>query len=162
MPSYSILRLGDFLVNHGAITAEQRDLILEEQRVAGRPFGQLAERMFGVSAETVERAWAEQYAAMAAPIDPRREEIDEHALTFLTRRQAWQFRMMPLRFENDELLVCTTKEHLVRALKFAGWKLGHPAFFALSDPRQLADALQRHFPMDGMGLNFVLSDATAA
>ena len=42
------IRFGDLLVESGVLRPEQRDEILEEQRLVHRPFGELAERMFGI------------------------------------------------------------------------------------------------------------------
>ncbi|MEX2217348.1 MAG: hypothetical protein WD749_01195 [Phycisphaerales bacterium] len=149
------MRLGDLLVRRGVLTEAQRDAVLEHQRMTGRPFGELAERLFGVGQSAVEEAWAEQYALIARRVDPRSERLDPAALTLLDRRQAWQFRMLPLRFEADELLICTTQDHLPRALKFAGWKIQAPCFFVLADPRSLGEALLRHYPMEGMSPDVV-------
>ncbi len=144
------LRLGDVLVQQGVLSGAQRDQILAEQALGGRPFGVLAERMFGVSPGAVERAWAEQYASLAGEIDPRVERTETYALSLINRRQAWQFAVMPVRFEGEELLICTTKEHLPRALKFAGWRLGHRCHFVVCQPGPLAEALARHYPLAGM------------
>ena len=144
------MRLGDLLVKRGVISESQRDSVVEHQRLTGRPFGELAERLFGVSQASVEEAWAEQYAMIARRVDPRTERVDPEVLGLMDRRQAWQFRVLPLRFEADELLVCTTQEHLPRALKFAGWRIRAACFFVLADPMALGAALMRHYPMDGM------------
>lgn len=154
-----LIRLGDLLVRHGDLTPAQRDQILTAQRDLGRPFGVLAEKMFGVKPEAVERAWAAQYASIAPNIDPRVERVDPDALALVERRQAWQFHVLPMRFvspeENslaatDELMVCTTQDSLVRALRFMGWRLGHFCRFVLADPVELGEALMRHYPMAGM------------
>jgi hypothetical protein len=144
------MRLGDLLVRRGLLSEGQRESVLEHQRLTGRPFGELAERLFGLHQSAVEEAWAEQYAGIARRVDPRREEVDAEVLGLVDRRQAWQFRVLPLRLELDELLVCTTREHLPRALKFAGWRIQAACFFVLSDALALGEALMRHYPMDGM------------
>jgi hypothetical protein len=144
------IRLGDLLVRNGVLTDEQRQSVLEKQRRTGRPFGEIAEHLFGVSQKAVERAWAEQYAMITEPVDPRRERTDEIALALIDRRQAWQFCMLPLRFDGDELVVCTTQEHLVRAMRFAGWRIKAPCYFVLSDPQTLGKAMMKHYPMEGM------------
>jgi hypothetical protein len=144
------LRLGDLLVNRGAMTGQQRDAVLEYQRLTGRPFGELAERLFGVGQAAVEQAWAEQYGSIARRIDPRSETFDPSALELIDRRQAWQFRILPVRFDAAELMVCSTQEHLVRALKFAGWKIQASCYFVLTDPLSLGEALMKHYPMAGM------------
>ena len=144
------LRLGDLLVRQGVLTEEQRDAVLAEQRLVGRPFGALAERMFGVNPADVERAWAAQYAQMAEHVDPRSSEIDPYALRLVERRQAWQFRVLPLRFSGEDLVICTTETHLPRAMRFTGWRIGHPVRFVLAPPLQLGEALVAHYPIAGM------------
>ena len=145
------LRLGDLLVRNGALTEAQRDSVLDYQRLTGRPFGELAERLFGVGQQAVEQAWAEQYAMISRRVDPRSEPVEAEALSLIDRRQAWQFRLMPLRFDAGEVMVCTTQDHLVRALKFAGWRIGASCYFVLTDPTALGEALMKHYPMAGMG-----------
>ncbi len=144
------VRLGDLLVQFGVLTADQRDLVLEEQRLVGLPFGVLAENMFGVSRSDIERAWGEQHAMLARQIDPLAVQVDAHVLNFIERRQAWQFRALPLRFDGDDLIVCSTRDHLVRALKFTGWRIGHPCVFVLADAHALGEALVKYYPIDGM------------
>lgn len=148
------IRLGDILVEHGALTMTQRDQVLAAQRLRGGAFGALAEEMYGLSPAAVERAWAEQYAGYAPTLDPRDYAVNPRAVGAIERRQAWQFRVMPMDFVDGEsesgLLCCTTKEHLVRALRFTGWKLGHSVQFVLGDPRHLGEAMMRWFPMAGM------------
>lgn len=144
------VQLGELLVRHGAMTAEQRDEVLVAQRTRGGPFGALAEEMFGVSASEVEEAWAEQYSSFAPHIDPRELTINHRVLEVINRRQAWQFCLLPIELRGEDLVACTTQEHLVRALKFAGWRLGHACQFVISDPHPLGEAMFRHYPMAGM------------
>lgn len=144
------LRLGDLLVAKGVLTAQQRDSVLEYQRLTGRPFGELAERLYGVDQGVIELAWAEQYAAIAPQVDPRTERVDDEALALIDRRQAWQFRVLPLRFDDKEVMIATTQEHLARALRFAGWRIQASCYFVLAEPLALGEALMKHFPMAGM------------
>jgi hypothetical protein len=149
------LHLGDLLVKHNVLTSQQRDLVLDAQKTRGGPFGVIAEEMFGVSPNAVERAWAEQYASFAPTIDPRTYPVQSRALEVVNRRQAWQFKLLPLelradRYGNPMMLACTTQEHLVRALRFTGWKVGHQCQFVLAQPLALGEAMCDHYPMAGM------------
>lgn len=153
------LKLGDLLVQQGVMTAEQRDEVLKAQQLRRRPFGVLAEDMFGVSPAAVERAWAEQFSSLAESIDPRTFETDASALAAIDRRQAWQFKVLPLRLDTHSMLLCTTQEHLVRAMRFAGWKLGHSCQFVLAEARALGEAMTRHYPMAGMTPEMIASPA---
>jgi len=144
------IRLGDILIERGLITSSERDEILRQQSITPRPFGELAERMFGVSPAEVEEAWADQYSSYAEHVDPEAMEVDSRLLSLLERRQAWQFGILPILFDGNELVMCTSRRHLIRALKFVGWRLSEPAHFVLADPASLGRALMRHYPLDGM------------
>lgn len=144
------IRLGDLLVSKGILTEPQRIEILEEQRTTSRPFGELAERLFGIHETVIEQAWAEQYAMLAQPVDPRSVTIDPAALALVKRRQAWQFGVLPLRFDDEEVVICTTAENLPRALRFVGWRIRPACYFEIAGPEALGQALERHYPMAGM------------
>ncbi len=144
------LRLGELMVRRGLLSEHQVEKILEAQGRAARPFGELAEEMFDLHPADVERVWAEQYALQTPRIDPRTERIQKPALDLLSRRQAWQFKILPLRVEHGELCVCTTAENLPRALRFVYRRLEAPAYFVTADEDALQEALQKHYPMTGM------------
>ncbi len=159
------IRLGDLLVRHNCLTSEQRDEILRVQRSSARPFGVLAEELFGVSPADVETAWAAQYAAIAPRFDPRSHTIDPGVLGVIERRQAWQFRLIPIRREGDETVFVTSTEDLARALRFTGWRVPGPCTFCICDRGTLAIGLSIHYPIDGMDHTFlerVLDDLEAA
>lgn len=145
------MRLGDLLVKRGALTPEQRDAVLEAQNGSGRPFGAIAEGMFGVHPRIVEEAWGEQYAEFAEEADPRTADIADGVLDLIDRRQAWQFAVIPLSVSNDgELLVCTSPRHLARAMRFTGWRLDRPSKFAICTNDALVLGLGKHYPMDSI------------
>lgn len=150
------LHLGDLLVKHGALTAQQRDAVLDAQRSRGGPFGAIAEQMFGVNPALVEMAWAEQYAALAPHVDPRSIPVSARILDIISRRQAWQFRILPLEMTGTDLLACTTQDALPRALKFAGWRLGHGVRFVIAEAQALGQAMEKHYPMAGMSASMLL------
>jgi hypothetical protein len=144
------LRLGELMVRRNVLTQDQVDTILQVQKEQGRPFGDIAENLFGVDPIVVEDLWAEQYASQTARIDPRREPIENGALSVLTARQAWQFRLLPVRRDGEGLMICTTLENLARAVRFTYRALGQPAYFVLTEPGALGEALARYYPMPGM------------
>ena len=149
------MRLGDLLVRQGVLTEGQRDQILEFQRTHRRPFGELAETLFGVAPEAVEQAWAMQYAMLAESIDPRVEPVRADALALVSRRQAWQFKVLPLGQAGGEVRVCTTREHLARALRFVGWRVCAPCHFVLAEADHLGEALMSHYPITGFTAELV-------
>lgn len=141
------IRLGEILVRDGILTEDQRLAIVEAQRTRGRPFGILAEEMFGLRPKTIEKAWAEQFAAIADWIDPLDAQVAANALATVERRQAWQFRCLPLWFDRRELLIATDAPSLPRAMRFVGWRVASPCRFLLADPASLTRALEAYYPM---------------
>jgi len=156
------LRLGDVLVKRGVLSEPQREQIIDEQTRTGRPFGVLAERLFGVTPAAIDDAWAEQYAALAGVIDPGSERLDPYAHALIEHRQAWQFGVLPMRFDGDELVVCTTQENLARALRFMGWRIGQLCRFEIASPADLARVLSSLYPMGGMDASTLTRKAAVA
>lgn len=142
--------IGKLLVNNGVITEQQLAQVLERQRSTHRPFGEIAEEMLGIKAKDVERAWAEQYAQTTRWVDPTVEPVDPVVHDLVSRRQAWQFRLLPIGYDGAELMVATTQEGLVRAMNFAARQIPVTCYFVLCKLDQLAESLMRHYPMEGM------------
>jgi len=159
------MRIGELMVRRGLLAEEQVEAILTQQTERGGAFGAIAEELFGIGEPDVEDAWAEQYAIYAEQIDPRAEAPTTDALALIDRRQAWQFRLLPVRIDGSEVVFVTTTSHLARALRFVIRHVEAPAYFVLTAPGALAEALQRYYPMDGMdartieGRGFLRDDA---
>ena len=144
------LRLGQILIEQGVLNEGQADSILQRQQETGEPFGLLCEQMFRIHPKAIERAWATQYANLTRTIDPAVEVFEPRALELITRRQAWQFRVLPIRFEGRELMIATMRSQLRRALGFATSVLGVPTYLVLANSTALGEALCRHYPLPGM------------
>ncbi len=155
------LPIGTLLLNRGVITAQQLEQILERQRTTHRPFGEIAEEMVGVRAKDVERAWAEQYAQTTRWVDPTLEPVDPAVHDLVSRRQAWQFRVLPMGYDGSELMICTTQEGLVRAMNFAARQIPVTCYFVLTKLDQLAEALMRRYPMEGMTAESLAGESVA-
>lgn len=106
--------IGQLLVEQGALTQGQVDHILKVQRASHRPFGDLAERLFGIQAKAIEDAWVEQYTRTVGTVDLDDHEVEQECLRLLNRRQAWQFNSLPMNRDDDNLNIATTRENLVR------------------------------------------------
>jgi hypothetical protein len=139
-------KLGSILIKRGVLTEIQVKQILEQQRKVARPFGDLAERMFGVDPEAVEKAWIEQYLTISEEVDLDLQRIDIHVLRVLNRRQAWQFRMLPLRREGEQLVAATSADQLSRAVNFSWRRLNEPIYFLIARRPQLERFLMEHYP----------------
>lgn len=149
------LRIGELMVNRGVLDESQVERILTAQNSCGRPFGVLAEEIYGIEPAVVESVWAEQYASLTTRLDPRHEPVDPRAVELVSTRQAWQFRLLPIRWDGGELVICTTEQHLPRALRFAYRNMGPACSFVLAEPVALGEALQRYRPMGGLSARYV-------
>lgn len=144
------LPIGQLMVERGVITREQCERVLEKQRTTHRPFGEICEELLDVRAKDVERAWSEQYAATTRWVDPTSEALDAGVRELINRRQAWQFRILPMGYDGNELMLCTTQDGLVRAMNFATRQIPVNCYFVLAPLDKLGEALMRHYPMEGM------------
>lgn len=142
------IKLGQILIEQGVLNEQQVFEILEAQRQKRIPFGVLAERMFDVTVGSIENAWVEQYARFTGKLDMGEYEVDRRALQLINRRQAWQFEMMPIGWEESgELLVAASQRRLARAVTFIANHLEPIVFFRIADSSQLRTFLQKYYPM---------------
>jgi hypothetical protein len=141
------IQIGQLLVEQGALTQAQVDHIVKVQRVSQRPFGDLAERLYGINPKAVEDAWVEQYLRIAGVVDLEEIEIETECLRFLSRRQAWQFHLLPLNREEERLQMATSAEDLVRSVNFATRAFEEPVHFLIAERPQLREFLMKHYPV---------------
>ena len=141
------IQIGELLVEQGVLTEAQVQHILAVQRMSNRPFGDLAERLFGIDPKAVEDAWVEQYIRTAGKVDLEDQEIDTDCLRLLNRRQAWQFHLLPLNREDGAVSMATSAENLVRSVNFATRTIDEPVYFLIAERRQLREFLMKHYPV---------------
>jgi hypothetical protein len=139
--------IGQLLVEQGVLTAEQVAHILKVQKASHRPFGDLAERLYGIAPEAIEDAWVEQYIRTAGVVDLDDVTFDAECLRLINRRQAWQFHLLPASRGGEHLHVATDAEHLIKSVNFASRRIDEAVFFLVADRGQLRDFLMRHYPV---------------
>jgi len=140
------IQIGQLLVQQGVLTQKQVEHILRVQKMSHRPFGDLAERLFGINPQAVEDAWVQQYVRVAGTIDLDEQKIDEQCLRVINRRQAWQFHLLPMN-RSENLNAATSADDLVRAVNFSAHKLDEPVYFQIAERQQLKDFLMKHYPV---------------
>lgn len=148
MPKKGI-QIGQLLVEQGVLTDRQVQHILAVQKVSHRPFGDLAERLYGIDSKAVEDAWVEQYVRTVGVVELEDQDMDAECLRLLNRRQAWQFHMLPMNRDDDAfgLNAATDAESLVRAVNFSAHKIDEPIFFQIAERKQLREFLMKHYPV---------------
>ncbi len=142
------IRIGQVLIEHGVLTEQQVFEIVQAQKKQHLPFGVLAERMFDVTLQSIEAAWIEQYHRFTGTIDLTQQTFDADALKLISRRQAWQFEIVPIGFEpTGELLMAASRARLARAVTFATNRIDHVVYFRVAESMQLRTFLRKHYPM---------------
>ena len=141
------IQIGQLLVEQGVLTEQQVRHILKVQKLSHRPFGDLAERLFGIEPQAVEDAWVEQYLRTVGTVDLNDVELDTEYLRLLNRRQAWQFHLLPLRRDGDAVQMATTADNLVRSVNFASRRIDEPVHFLIAERQQLREFLMTHYPV---------------
>jgi hypothetical protein len=141
------IQIGQLLVEQGILTPFQVERILQVQATSHRPFGDLAERLFGISPAAIEDAWVEQYVRTVGIVDLEACEVDPECLPLINRRQAWQFHILPLGREINQLQLATSAADLVRAVNFSVRTLNEPFYFWIAEAEQLQQYLMKHYPV---------------
>ncbi|MGF1634372.1 MAG: hypothetical protein ACFCVE_11025 [Phycisphaerae bacterium] len=141
------IMIGQLLVQQGVLNAEQVEHVVRVQQATGRPFGDLAERLFDVSPQAVEDAWSLQFINEAGLCDLDEARFDPSCVALLSRRQAWQFHLLPGSRDETHLCAFTSAEDLVRAINFATRHFDEPVYFRLADREQLRQHLMLHYPV---------------
>jgi hypothetical protein len=142
------IRIGQILIENGVLTEQQVFEVVQAQKTRRLPFGVLAEQMFDVTLQSVEAAWIEQYHRFTGTIDLSQQSFDAEALKLISRRQAWQFEILPIGFEpNGELLVAASRKRLARAVTFATNRINRVVYFRVAESVQLRTFLREHYPM---------------
>ena len=139
--------IGQLLVEQGVLSAEQVAHILKVQKASHRPFGDLAERLYGIDPQAVEDAWVEQYIRTAGVVDLEQVTFDADCLRVVNRRQAWQFHLLPTSRAGEHLNVATDAENLIRAVNFSSRRIDEAVYFLVAEREQLREFLMKHYPV---------------
>lgn len=141
------IKIGEILVEQGVLTPDQVEAILSEQKRSARPFGDLAERLFGISPRAIEDAWVTQYMDVVGTTDLSSVRVDVNCLRVLNRRQAWQFHLLPLHRDDGELAMATDDRDIPRALNFASNTVDESVHLLVAERHQLREFLMKHYPV---------------
>lgn len=141
------IQIGELLVEQGVLSRKQVEHILKVQKLSHRPFGDLAERLYGIAPKAVEDAWVEQYLRVAGVVDLEDRKVETECLRTLNRRQAWQFHLLPMNREPEAMSMATSADNLVRSVNFATRKIDEPVYFMIAERQQLREFLMKHYPV---------------
>jgi hypothetical protein len=141
-------RIGEYLRDRGLLTDAQIEQILVWQGERQESFGTIAAREFGVQEAELWRAWAMQVIDYCPRLSPARVNVPDAAREFLSAREAWTYRLLPIDRTENELVLVTTAERLPNAMALAQIRSEVPVIFALADTEELETAIRRTYGID--------------
>ncbi len=140
-------KMGELLVRYGELSQEELEVILFEQRRKYRPFGRIAADMFGIHETAIWRAWSEQYAKYCPRVELDHQHQDLSVCSILSPDAAWQHRVLPLRFQDGDLILVTSEERLPVALNYVDTHIKHSNIMWLTGNVHLETALMETYPV---------------
>ena len=142
--------IGQILVEQGVLTADQVDTALVAQAEREAPLGRIAEELFGISHAHVISALAEQIAVRAPQASLATERFDPQCLRMISAKEAWDRLILPIRWDDGELLCATTIETLPAAIELLQAKLDCPYHFAIAEMRPIEDFIASLYAYEGV------------
>lgn len=103
--------------------------------VQDKPLG-VADRKQGVS-------WAERYARLCEHREILAQEIERECAKLVTRRQAIQFGIVPIRWDEGHLEIATTREKVERAMGFCSHSVTRFCRLVLVDEGNLRQLIEQ-------------------
>lgn len=142
--------IGQILIEQGVLTTNQVARALEAQAEREAPLGRIAEQLFGVERSAIIEALAEQVVMRAPDASLATEQYDEDCLKMLSAKEAWDSLILPIRWEDGELLCATTVETLPGAIELLQQKLDCPFHFAIAEMRPLEEFIASLYAYEGV------------
>jgi len=128
------LRLGELLVKRGLVTEEQVEECLKIQATSGKRLGDVLVERGYITKNMLEDVLAE-YRASAAAMDeyiPSPEEVDPSLAKLFPEKLAKMFKVVPLKLENNLLIVASPDILDVSTLDYIRFATGHNVKVALT------------------------------
>ena len=109
--------IGQILVEQGVLTTEQVADALASQYEKETPLGRVVESLYGIARQEIIEALDEQVAMRAPEAKLAKQRFDPECLKMISAKEAWDSLLLPIRWEDGELLCATTIETLPAAIE---------------------------------------------
>ena len=142
--------IGHILIEQGVLTPNQVARALAAQAEREVPLGRIAEQLFDIERTVVIEALAEQVVMRAPDASLATEHFDEQCLRMISAKEAWDSLILPIRWEDGELLCATTVETLPSAIELLQQKLVCPFHFVIAEMRPLEEFIASLYAYEGV------------
>ncbi|MER3475100.1 MAG: type II secretion system protein GspE [Armatimonadota bacterium] len=140
---YGRRKLGEILIDLGYITPEQLEEALQEQQQNGGLLGQVLLRLGYINADQLAEAQAEQYDVDYEKVNP--ESVQPEAVTRMSANMAKTLKALPLRIEDNKLVVAMANPLDVDAIDVLHRHTGMYIKVVYTDPEDLLKAIDFHY-----------------
>ena len=152
----AIRRIGQILVDMGYITAEQLEMLLEEQEERpGELLGHVAVSMGLVSDEQLAKALAEQFGLQSISLGDL--TIPPAVLSQLTEPMAQMYRIIPISFKDDVLAIAMCDPQKLSVIDELRSFLGYHIRPVVATERDILEALERYYGSDSESIEDLIS-----
>lgn len=145
--------IGQIMIARGLLNQEQVDHLLDHQTRDHRPFGQLAQGMYGVPEEAVCACLASQIIPECPRVKLCQEPSEPELLELLSPSEAWEHLVLPLRETEAGLVCATTREALPGAIALLQRRTNMPFRFVLADLHLLEQFIAERYDFEGIDLD---------
>ncbi|MHB0957644.1 MAG: GspE/PulE family protein [Pirellulaceae bacterium] len=153
----AIRRIGQILVDMGFIDDDQLEMLLEEQQQQpGEKLGKIAEEMGLITDDQLAQALAEQ---MRLPVINLSEaKIPVSTLGLISDTMAQMYRVIPVRFDDNELTVATAEPQNLSVADELRTFLGYTIRLVVTTDREIKQGLDRYYNAAGESVESIISE----
>ena len=153
----AIRRIGQILVDMGFIDDNQLEMLLEEQQQQpGEKLGKIAEEMGLITDDQLAQALAEQMNLQV--INLAEAKIPQHTLDQISDTMAQLYRVIPVRFEHNELTVATAEPQNLAVADELRTFLGYTIRLVVTTEREIKQGLDRYYNAAGESVESIISE----
>ncbi len=153
----AIRRIGQILVDLGFIDDDQLEMLLEEQQQQpGEKLGKIAEEMGLITDDQLVQALAEQMRLQV--INLSEAKIPASTLGLINDTMASLYRVIPVRFEDNELTVATADPQNLSVSDELRTFLGYTIRLVVTTEREIKQALDRFYNTAGESVESIISE----
>jgi type IV pilus assembly protein PilB len=153
----AIRRIGQILVDMGFIDDNQLEMLLEEQQQQpGEKLGKIAEEMGLITDDQLAQALAEQMNLRV--INLAEAKIPQHTLDQISDTMAQMYRVIPVRFEHNELTIATAEPQNLAVSDELRTFLGYTIRLVVTTEREVKQGLDRYYNAAGESVESIISE----
>lgn len=140
------VRIGQILSQLAPLSEHDVEEILQEQKSSRQRFGDAALSLGLVQPEHIWEAWIRQVQERHTPIDLGTVGIDTQSLAYVPAALARQFRLVPVRAWQDELVVASARALDECTLQMIESQIGMRLTVTHAPQAQVDAAIDRYYP----------------